>query len=134
MIKDCQDCNSRHSREIASTTSDLSLALRNVLTVFESMDLITSNGLKLRSNNQKSPVRSVTVTGISIEICDENCTFVVRGLASSSSNERYQNMGYDSVSKEFFKRVLVLHIPFLNTFQNGMMLVLQVNKMSLFKE
>ena len=72
VIKDCQDWGSRHSREIASTTSNLSLALRNVLTVFESMDLITSNGLKLRSNNQRSPVRPMTVTGISIEICDEN--------------------------------------------------------------
>lgn len=97
------------------------------------MDLITSNRLKLGSNNQ-NPVQPMTVSGISLEIRDENCKFVVRSLASSSSNERYQNMGYDSVSKEFFKHVLVLHIPFLNTFQNGMMLVLQVNKMSLFKE
>ena len=98
------------------------------------MDLITSNRLKLTSNNRKSPVQPMTVTGISLEIHDENCKFVVRSLASSSSNERHQNMGYDSVFQEFFKRVSVLHIPFLDTFQNAVMLVLQLSKMSLFKE
>ena len=68
------------------------------------MDLITSNRLKLGSNNQ-NPVQPMTVSGISLEIRDENCKFVVRSLASSSSNERYQNMGYDSVFQKSFSNV-----------------------------
>ena len=48
--------------EVANTINDLPLALGNVVSDFEYMDLITPNRLKLGRNNDRSPVGVLDVT------------------------------------------------------------------------
>ena len=48
--------------EIANTMNDLPLALGNIVSDFEYMDLITPNRLKLGRNNNRSPVGALDVT------------------------------------------------------------------------
>ena len=48
--------------EIANTINDMPLALRNYVSDFEEMDLVTPNRLKLGRNNNRSPVGPLYVT------------------------------------------------------------------------
>ena len=48
--------------EIANRTNDLPLAIGNITSDFEIIDLITPNRLKLGRNNDKSPSRCVKIT------------------------------------------------------------------------
>ena len=48
--------------EIANTINDLPLALGNITSQFENMDLLTPNRLRLGRNNDRSPISLMTVT------------------------------------------------------------------------
>ena len=48
--------------EIANTINDLPLALGNITSQFESMDLLTPNRLRLGRNNDRSPIGPMMVT------------------------------------------------------------------------
>ena len=48
--------------EIASRIKDLPLALGNVFSDFESMDLVSPNRLRLDCNNNRSPCENITIT------------------------------------------------------------------------
>ena len=48
--------------EIANAINDMPLALRNIVSDFEEMDLVTPNRLKLGRNNNRSPVGPLYVT------------------------------------------------------------------------
>ena len=48
--------------EIANRINDLPLALGNIVSDFETMDLITPNRLKLGRNNDRSPSECVKIT------------------------------------------------------------------------
>ena len=48
--------------EIANRINDLLLALGNIVSDFETMDLITPNRLKLGQNNDRSPNGCVKIT------------------------------------------------------------------------
>ena len=48
--------------EIANTINDLPLALGNITSQFENMDLLTPNRLRLRRNNDRSPIGPMMVT------------------------------------------------------------------------
>ena len=47
---------------IGNTINDMPLALGNLVSSFETMDLFTPNRLKLGRNNERSPVGSVTIS------------------------------------------------------------------------
>ena len=48
--------------EIANTINDMPLALRNLVSDFEEMDLVTPNRLKIGRNNNRSPIGPLYVT------------------------------------------------------------------------
>ena len=52
--------------------SDLPLALGNIVSNFENMDLITPNLLKLRRNNERSPVSTMNIFENHLKILEEN--------------------------------------------------------------
>ena len=58
--------------EIANRINDLPLALGNITSNFESMDLITPNRLRLGRNNDRSPTGSLTVTNDAAKIIVAN--------------------------------------------------------------
>ena len=58
--------------DIANRINDLPLALRNVCSDFEDMDLITPNRLKLGRNNDRSPIGMLTMTNDAEKIIKEN--------------------------------------------------------------
>lgn len=51
------------SAEVPNSINDLPLGLGNIVSDFESLDIITPNRLKLGRNNNRSPVGSMVVTG-----------------------------------------------------------------------
>ena len=70
--------------EIANRTNDLPLAIGNITSDFEIIDLITPNRLKLGRNNDKSPSRCVKITSDSKKILETNRNIInnmVRKLA-----------------------------------------------------
>ena len=58
--------------EIANRINDLPLALGNVTSDYEAMDLLTPNRLRLGRNNQRSPSGSLTITNNPMKIMEEN--------------------------------------------------------------
>ena len=58
--------------EIANSINDLPLALGNITSDFESMDLITPNRLRLGRNNDRSPSGNLVVTNNPTRIIKEN--------------------------------------------------------------
>ena len=52
------------SAEVSNATNDLPLALGNIVSDFENMDVITTNRLKLGRNNERSPVSQRKLLGI----------------------------------------------------------------------
>ena len=61
--------------EIANRINDLPLALGNVTSDYEAMDLLTPNRLRLGRNNQRSPSGSLTITNNPMKIMEENERF-----------------------------------------------------------
>ena len=60
------------SAEVSSAINDLPLALGNVLSDFENVDLITHNLLKLGRNNEGSPVSPMKLVGNHLKALKEN--------------------------------------------------------------
>ena len=60
------------SAELSNAINDLPLALGNIVSDFENMDLITPNQLKLGRNNERSPVSPMTVVGNHLKVLEEN--------------------------------------------------------------
>ena len=60
------------SAEIANAINDLPLALGNIVSDYENMDLITPNRLRLGRNNERSPASPMEVTGNPQKILKEN--------------------------------------------------------------
>ena len=58
--------------EIANRINDLPLALGNITSNFESMDLIMPNRLRIGRNNDRSPFGSLTITNNLLKIMEEN--------------------------------------------------------------
>ena len=58
--------------EIYNSINDLPLALGNIVSDFENMDLITPNRLKLGRNNERSPISPMEVTDKFQKIIEEN--------------------------------------------------------------
>ena len=58
--------------EIANTVNDLPLALGNIVSDFEEMDLLTPNRLRMGRNNNRSPVGPLFVTNDPSKIFTEN--------------------------------------------------------------
>ena len=58
--------------EIANRINDLPLALGNIVSDFETMDLITPNRLKLGRNNDRSPSGCINITSDSKKILETN--------------------------------------------------------------
>ena len=58
--------------EVSNAINDLPLALGNIVSDFENMDLITPNRLKLGRNNERSPVSPMKVIGNHTKILEEN--------------------------------------------------------------
>ena len=52
------------SGEVSNAINDLPLALGNIVSDFENMDVITTNRLKLGRNNERSPVSQRKLLGI----------------------------------------------------------------------
>ena len=57
---------------ISNTINDMPLALGNLVSNFETMDLLTPNRLKLGRNNERSPVGSVTISNNYDKILNNN--------------------------------------------------------------
>ena len=51
------------SSELSNAINDLPLALGNIVSDYENMDLLTRNRLKLGRTNERSPVRPISITG-----------------------------------------------------------------------
>ena len=60
------------SAEVANAINDLPLALGNIVSDYENMDLITPNRLRLGRNNERSPASPMEVTGNPQKILKEN--------------------------------------------------------------
>ena len=60
------------SAEIANTINDLPLALGNISSEFDTMDLLTPNRLLLGRNNNRSPIGTLNVTSDAHRIFKEN--------------------------------------------------------------
>ena len=60
------------SAEVANAIHDLPLALGNIVSDFENLDLITPNRLRLGRNNERSPVSPMEVIGNPQKIIKEN--------------------------------------------------------------
>ena len=60
------------SAEVSSAINDLPLALGNVVSDFENVDLITHNLLKLGRNNEGSPVSPMKLVGNHLKALKEN--------------------------------------------------------------
>ena len=60
------------SSEIANAINDLPLALGNIVSDYENMDLLTPNRLKLGRNNERSPVSSISINGNLSDIMKTN--------------------------------------------------------------
>ena len=60
------------SAQISNAINDLPLALGNIVSDYEQMDLITPNRLRLGRNNNRSPVSPMNVTGSTQKIIEEN--------------------------------------------------------------
>ena len=60
------------SAEVSNAINDLPLALGNIVSNFENMDLITPNRLKLGRNNKRSPVSPMKVVGNHLKVLEEN--------------------------------------------------------------
>ena len=60
------------SAEIANAVNDLPLALGNIVSDFEQMDLITPNRLRLGRNNERSPVLPMKIIGSTQKVIEEN--------------------------------------------------------------
>ena len=58
--------------EISNTINDLPLALGNLVSDFENIDLITPNRVRLGKNNDQSPVSPMKVTGNYQKMLEEN--------------------------------------------------------------
>ena len=58
--------------QIANTINDMPLALRNIVSDFEEMDLVTPNRLMLGRNNNRSPVGPLYVSNDSTRFFDTN--------------------------------------------------------------
>ena len=58
--------------DIANRINDLPLALGDVTSDFETMDLITPNRLKLGRNNSRSPIGNLTITNDADKIIEHN--------------------------------------------------------------
>lgn len=69
---------------IANSINNLPLALRNIKSSFESMDLITPNRPKLGRNNQRSPVECLQVTNDYDKILRDNKTISILGTKIGS--------------------------------------------------
>ena len=60
------------SAEVSSAINYLPLALGNIVSDFENMDLITPNRLKLGRNSERSPVSPMKVVGNHLKVLKEN--------------------------------------------------------------
>ena len=60
------------SAEVANAINELPLALGNIVSDYENMDLITPNRLRLGRNNERSPASPMQVTGNLQKILKEN--------------------------------------------------------------
>ena len=60
------------SAEVSNAINDLPLALGNIVSDFENMDLITPNRLKLGRNSERSPVSPMKVVGNHLKVLKEN--------------------------------------------------------------
>ena len=60
------------SPEIANAINDLPLALGNIFSDYENMDLLTPNRLKLGRNNERSPIGPISITGNLSDILKTN--------------------------------------------------------------
>jgi len=60
------------SSEVANCINDLPLALGNIVSDFENMDIITPNRLRLGRNNNRSPVGTLQVTNNASKILKSN--------------------------------------------------------------
>ena len=58
--------------EVANTINDMPLALGNVVSDFENMDILTPNRLRLGRNNERSPVGPLLVTNDPSKFFEEN--------------------------------------------------------------
>ena len=58
--------------EIANRINDLPLAIGNVTSNYENMDIITPNRLRLGRNNNRSPIGNLTVTNDAARMLEEN--------------------------------------------------------------
>ena len=60
------------SAEMLNAFNDLPLALRNIVSDFENINLITPNWLKLGRNNERSPVSPMKVVGNYLKVLEVN--------------------------------------------------------------
>ena len=60
------------SAEVSNAINDIPLALGNIVSNFENMDLITPSRLKLGRNNKRSPVSPMKVVGNHLKVLEEN--------------------------------------------------------------
>ena len=58
--------------EVSNTINDLPLALGNIVSDFENIDLITPNQLRLGKNNERSPVSPMKVAGNHLKVLEKN--------------------------------------------------------------
>ena len=81
-----------YGAEIANKINDLPLAIGNILSDFEIIDLITPNRLKLGRNNDKSPSGCVKITSDSKKILETNRNIInnmVRKLAPFTRTKQH---------------------------------------------
>ena len=60
------------SAEVSNAINGIPLALGNIVSNFENMDLITPSRLKLGRNNKRSPVSPMKVVGNHLKVLEEN--------------------------------------------------------------
>ena len=60
------------SAEVLNAINDLPLALGNIVSDFENMELITPNQLKLGRNNKRTPVSPMKVVGNHLKVLEKN--------------------------------------------------------------
>ena len=127
--------------EISNTINDLPLALGNLASDFENMDLITPNRLRLGRNNDQSPVSPMKVTGNYQKMLEENkkiySTWFEAWLTSHVPKLMDQPKWFQS-SRDVKICDVVLFLKkdasLVNTFQYGMIHQLERSKDDLIRK
>ena len=113
--------------QIANTINDMPLALGNVVSDFESMDLITPNRLRLGRNNNRSPVGPLYVTNDPSKFFDSNTnifntwfeTWLISHVPKLMNQPKWFNTQFDLAEGDvvlFLKKEGLLN----TTYQYGM--------------